>query len=273
MASREALQKRIDKSWVSKKSQQLFDQLGFDEQLDDAILLIKKRRVLDFVVTTGSFSARVYGDVGAPKVVSVSIPVVSEAKWKKAFSLMAKKALFSSAILAEQLPKDVLAVFSQIGSDLIPEDTSKIVIKVEGKKQKDLDDRAAAVIYRFLDRVVDDPFLLFALRGKGVEETIIELRRHRLALAESKREQESEDLDEVDGASVLIPTTSDFWQTPNTTELSELEYNIKADELPAAILKRLDTLPLDGVEDEVEPLLEEAYNHVTTRAQAYGLGL
>lgn len=273
MASRESLLKRIDKSWVSQKSQQLFNQIGFDEQLDDAILLIKKRRVLDFVVTTGSFSARVYGDVGAPKVVSVAIPVITEAKWKKAFALMAKKALFSSAILAEQLPESVLEVFSEVGSDLVPTDTSKVVVKVEGKKQKELDDRAAAVIYRFLDRVVDDPFLIFALRGKGVEEAIIELRRHRLVLAEAKRDQESEELDEVDGASVLIPTSKDFWETSNPKELGELEYNIKADELPAAILKRLDTLPLNGAEDEVEPLLEEAYEHVTTRAQAYGLGL
>ena len=52
-----------------------------------------------------------------------------------------------------------------------------------------------------------------------------------------------------------------------------LQYQLKADELPAALLRRVEPPPLLGLEVHFEPELQEVYNRVTSRAQAYALQL
>ena len=55
--------------------------------------------------------------------------------------------------------------------------------------------------------------------------------------------------------------------------LQQLSYDIRADELPAALLKRMEPAPLDGVDIDADRALEEAYVQVARRAQAFGLGM
>ena len=50
-----------------------------------------------------------------------------------------------------------------------------------------------------------------------------------------------------------------------------ISYQIKADELPAATLKRLDAMPLLGIEEHVESKVEAAYEKIARLAQSYGL--
>ena len=52
-----------------------------------------------------------------------------------------------------------------------------------------------------------------------------------------------------------------------------IQYQLKADELPAALLRRIEPPPLLGLESSFEPELQEVYNRVTSRAQAYALQL
>ena len=73
--SSEKLLKRTSKSWVSESMVKYFQEIGFEDLLEDGLQLIKNRRVLDFSVGKGVFSARVFGETGAPALVSVSLPV------------------------------------------------------------------------------------------------------------------------------------------------------------------------------------------------------
>jgi len=275
VADKETFLKRCAKSWVSEKMRLAFNQLGLERQLDEAIVLIKKRRVLDFSVSKGAFNARVYGDVGAPKVVSVKLPVFSDKEWNLVFSKMAEQALFSASILSEKFPADIEKLFEENDIPFLPPEGKGLTFDIEGEKLKEPDPRVAAIMYRFCERLVDDPFLYFIFRGKGREETIVELRRQRLKIAEEERQASRTNLEhlEEDQSSAVFPVGEEFWTLGSKEDFLALSYNIKADELPAAILKWLDPLPLSGIEDDVEPLLEEAYEHVTNRAQGYGLGL
>jgi len=62
-----------------------------------------------------------------------------------------------------------------------------------------------------------------------------------------------------------------FWKLGEPAK--ELHYSIRADELPASLLRRLDPLPLGGFEADLGAEFEEMYAKVARRAQAFGLGL
>jgi uncharacterized Zn finger protein len=274
MADRETFLKRCAKSWLSEKLRVTFDQADFDSLLNEALELIKKRRVLDFSVNKGICTARIYGDVGAPKIVSIKLPVLSDKEWNLAFAKMAREAFYSASILSEKLPEEVAGLFETNQLAFVPA-VSELQFEIEGEKLAKADSRIASIMYRVCERVADDPFLYLLFRGKSREEVIVELRRQRLKIAEEERlasRAKHEHLEEEQNSS-LFPVDNSFWRLSDREEFEALSYNIKADELPAAILKWLDALPLSGVEEEVEPLLEEAYEHVTNRAQGYGLGL
>ena len=70
---------------------------------------------------------------------------------------------------------------------------------------------------------------------------------------------------------LLSDSLDSFWKMK--PEAAQIHYHIKADELPASILKWLEPLPLRGIEEAIDRKLEECYAKVARLAQSYGLGL
>lgn len=264
----EILQKRTSKSWISERVALLFQSHGFDEALEEGIELIRKRRVLDFVVVGGSFGARVFGEEGPPTRIDIKIPQLSSEEWSRVFGVLAEKSFYLAKLLAGELPEETVRAFAKAECELLPQEG--IEFFADDQRVSTLESESAAIIYRFCDKLVSDPFLLFTLRGRGREETILELRKRR---ANIKVEPKIEELSTEEPVEIepVKTSLSDYWQYPS--ELNDVQYNIKADELPAAILKWLDPPPLNELEIEVEGRLEEAYEMIARRAQAYGLGL
>jgi len=272
MSSSEKLLKRTSKSWVSENMLKYFQEIGFEELLEEGLELIRNRRVLDFTVNKGVFSARVFGETGAPSLVSISLPLIEDQDWETIFELLASRSLFLASFLAGVLPTEINEAFDEANQSLFPKTGNDFQIEIEGKKQKSLDARTAAIIYKFCESLSDNPFLLIVFRGRGREETIVEIRRKRSLQNQKEASASGVHFQQVHAEhSSSIPKGEDFWKSGSN--LDGVTYKIKADELPAAILRHLDPVPLGGLEEDVERLLEDAYDHVTQRAQAYGLGL
>jgi len=52
-----------------------------------------------------------------------------------------------------------------------------------------------------------------------------------------------------------------------------VSYNLRADDLPASILKRIDPVPVGDGFDSLDFELEEAYAQIARRSQVFGLSL
>lgn len=275
MNTKEGFLTRTSKSWVSDRVRGLFDDIGFDEVLAEGIELIKNRRVLDFTIQKGRFSARVFRETGAPKLVSVDLPVIEDESWDNIFERLASQSLFLASFLSGSLPPETLEAFRDAGADLFPESGKDFVLQTEGEEISSLQAEHAAVIYKFCEGLSEDAFNYVVFRGRGKEETIVEIRRKRLILNQREVSASGVHVQQVHGeqagADGDLDLGRDFWLSSGN--LDELTFEIKADELPAAILRHLEPLPLNGLEEEVEQLLNEAYDHITQRAQAYGLGM
>ena len=105
---------------------------------------------------------------------------------------------------------------------------------------------------------------LFLVLGITKDELISEISRNR------KKNKDS--IDNNENTTVLKKEDVDNICRLNA-KIFNLKYSILADEIPAAMLRRLDPLPLQGLEEKADSQLVEAYERVTRMAQSYGLSL
>ena len=268
----ERLIDRSRTSWISSEVVNLLQDTEFPKLANEGYELIRRRRVLDFLVIPGSFSARVYGDDSKPRKVEVKLAQLPDETWENVFEFFSTKSLFFAKLLAGKLTPAVGEAFGKANVSLPPESLDDFQFFLEGTEVKELDPQLSAVIYRFAERLIEDPFLLFTLRGRGREETLLEIRRRRASQPREIKEmpiQPTEDPAELIRAE--IDPFGNFYKAGKGYD--HFSYSIKADELPAAILRWIEPIPLAGLEADVEPLLELGYEMVARRAQAYGLDL
>ena len=242
---------------------------------DDLNAAPKKHRLLDFIVSPGRISAKLIENGNTPQKLELVVGEFDENIWQEFFNRAAKHAYVLAKMLAGELCFEVDDIFAQMQVSLIPRDPQQIQCFLNNQPISHKHRHIVALGQRFAARLSEDPFALFVLRGCGHEELLNNLRRSRRQL---KPELPPEENEYVESANDNEPQNTNYslaregyWEAG--AELEQLSFSIKADELPAAILKWLDPLPLNGYEDEIERTLEESYAQVACRAHAFGLGL
>ncbi len=258
---------------ASERLRVLFKGMISDELENAATELIRKRRVLDFLIQSGRVSAKVHDEQSRPGRVEILFPQISDEKWDELFAIFAQQSYFLAKFLIGKVPLKTEDVFTSHGLELVPSSLEQIRIRVNGSDLETLDAAATAVVIKMIEKIEAEPFSLIVLRGRGRDETISELQRLRTLLREKKNFKSEISYQDVnyEPAPPLTTTVDRFWT--HGKDVDELEYNLRADELPASILKWLDVMPLNGLEEHVDFLLEEAYEKVARLAQGYGLGL
>lgn len=260
-------------SWCSERMRSLFTETLTEELTAQAAELNKSRRVLDFLIQPGRVTAKVYDEQSQPNAVQIFFKQLSDNEWDQVFEQLAGRAYFLALMLSGQIPSEMEEVFAAAGAELFPQTPEQIFITLNNEQDPVITGHIAAVLYRLFDRLDSDPFSIFILRGRGREETIVELRKRRTLLKKRPDFETSLSYQQIkyEPAPPLVSTIDYFWSSGSS--LAELSYNIRADELPASILKWLDPLPLGGLENHVDFLLERAYEKVTRLAQGFGLRL
>lgn len=266
--------KSIDSStsWCVVRLREIFSSL-LKEQLElEAQELIRKRKLLDFMVQAGQVSAKIEQEGSRPIKVLMRFNILTDEQWDTLIERLAANAYFLAKLLAGDLPTEVEEICSNLHIKIFPTSAKDIEIFVDEKQRKSLNPAAAALMLRLFTTIEEDPFALFILLGRGKEETLAELRRLRLLRSEASDTHTPIAGNKVGyvPAAPLHSSLDDFWSVD--PKVNDLRYNIRADELPASILKWLDPLPLGGLEDKVDFLVEDAYARVARLAQSFGLG-
>jgi uncharacterized Zn finger protein len=265
--------KPSEEHWCSKHLYSLFDaesekQAGLAEQ---AQKYIKEKRVLDFYIAPGVVSARIQNADATPFPVTISINQLTDAEWELVFEKLAGQALFLSKLLAGELPFGIQKIFEELNINFLPNQLDQFNFSCKCQTGSEVCPHLGAAYLIFCEKVDRNPFYLFSLRGRGRDETIFKLRNIRNELKKNVTfPEERPEGEDTEASPAKKEKLRDFW-TANP-EIFDIGYSIKADELPAAILRRLDPLPLRGLEDDIDFIIEEAYAQVTRRAQVFGLG-
>ena len=253
--------------WCSERFEAIFS----SGALPDDVETIKKRRVIDFFLVPGRVQAKVQDDTGKLHRIEILVRQLTDSEWEMVFITLAKQAYFLACFLSSQLPEEIDEVLTAQGLSLVPSSADELDVVVDMERVvAPAGGIESVVLQKLCERLDEDPFSLFLIRGKGREESLLEIRRQRERLARPTKEELDYSDTEVETPVETETDSNYFRMKPKARELS---YNLRADELPASILKRLDPLPLAGLEDDLEQVLEDVYAQVARRAQVYGLEL
>jgi uncharacterized Zn finger protein len=252
---------------ISERILDLFEDQMSDELLNNA----RAYRILDFSVREGSTSAKLHKTNVRNQKVELFFKTLDDDTWSSLFDALATKSFYFAVLLSETFSEELEALFLDVARATI-EDPSFVKIIINGREQKEICEVSLALLIRLATTIDKSPWELFLLFGRGKDESILEIHERRRNELKRISSQPNSKLKKAKSVLEVVDENSirSFWNSGK--EIQSLSYLIRADELPAATIKRLDPLPLLGIEEEIESKMELAYERIARLAQSYGLG-
>lgn len=222
-------------------------------------------RLLDLDIGIGVVLAQAQGEDGVVCHLRVELQTFDDDTWERVTATMAAQAIYAAQLLNGEMPMDIEAVFSAEGVSLFPASRREFHAQCSCPDYARPCQHVAAVLWVIGERLDDDPFLLFALRGRTKEQFLAGLRERRARDSEGRAH---------DGAVAALAAAMEqggpevdiegFWRLG--PEVESLQVRVAPPEVEMEVVKLLG----DPTFAEDETLLERLtriYRLVTRRAQ------
>jgi uncharacterized Zn finger protein len=153
--------------------------LGWEDALQDGRAVALSGAVTSLEIGRAGARGDVKAAVGHIEETSLSLVSLSTAARRRVLKAMAARARFAAHLLAGRLPDDVEGAFQGTGHTLLPVDAGDVVFRCSCTELPGPCAHAGALAVLIGDRLQDDPFLVFLLRGVPREELLEGLQRAR----------------------------------------------------------------------------------------------
>ena len=193
-------------------------------------------RVSELEVAPGLVTARVTGSRPKPYKVTLRIPTLPEKAWEKAIQEMGRQAIFTAELLMGQMPRDIDEAFQAAGLSLFPTQEKDLETDCSCPDWANPCKHIAATHYVLGEAFDKDPFLLFALRGKGKVAVLEHLRRLRAG-----KPPKDKKVAELPAFSLKKVSPSGYERLANP--ISHLRFQIEPPASPVGILRQLGAPP------------------------------
>ena len=219
----------------------------------------RKGQVLSLTENPGGIQARVQGSRPTPYKVTFRIAPLSEIQWEQVIDAMSSQAIFAAQLLAGHVPEQIEQLFSASGVSLFPERHGDLVSDCSCPDYANPCKHIAAVHYVLADRLDEDPFLLFRLRGRTQEQIMQALRQRR----QGEAVLEEEEAETPETVMPLEQTLDRFWDL--AAPLDGFHVSVRAPQIDMPLLRRLGD-PAFFPEAPLQQLLNPAYQAITRAA-------
>jgi uncharacterized Zn finger protein len=233
----------------------VLENFGYGTRLTRGRNYARAGAVLNIDVTLGHVSARVQGSQRAPYKVTIAAIPLSNAQWGQAIDAMAEQAIFTAKLLAGEMPQEIEEAFAAARVALFPQHSGDLETSCSCPDFANPCKHIAAVYYLLGERFDEDPFLIFALRGRSKEQIIAALRARRAETADAV----SEPVAPAEHVPALADQLGSFDELG--AELAALSPHIAAPEVDVALLRRYGPPPADS-----EIALRNAYRALSRAA-------
>ncbi|HEX4212834.1 MAG TPA: SWIM zinc finger family protein [Candidatus Dormibacteraeota bacterium] len=166
----------IGESWWSKRFLSVLESFDYGPRLARGRNYARRGQVLELRVNPGRVDASVQGSRVRPYQVRLEVTVLSEAEWDRAEAAMAERALFAAKLLAGEIPPQIEEVFDACGLTLFPRASGELASSCSCPDHANPCKHVAAAFYLLAETFDDDPFLVFAWRGRTRERLMEGLR-------------------------------------------------------------------------------------------------
>jgi uncharacterized Zn finger protein len=269
----------IGETWWSRRFIDLLESFRLGGRLDRGRRYARAGQVLDLQVAAGLVSARVQGSRVRPYRVRLETPVLAPSDWKRVEQAMAGRAAFAARLLAGEMPHDIEETFAAAGVSLFPASPRNLASSCSCPDWSNPCKHVAAVYYLLAEAFDDDPFLIFAWRGRTRSELLGRLRALRgsdTSPAEAPGTSGAGGPGPGDGGGLVPPlevpplaeSLDRFW---SAGDLDALRIRPRAAEVPDALLRQLDPPAVDVAGRDLAELLTPAYRILTIAAERRAL--
>lgn len=271
----------IGDTWWSRRFITVLESFGIGSRLQRGKRYARAGQVLSLEIVPGQVRASVQGSRSKPYRVFIETGILTDSEWRSIEEIMASRAVFLATLLSGEMPEEIEEAFVEASTTLFPASDDDLVSACSCPDWENPCKHVAAVFYLMAESFDDDPFLIFAWRGRDKERLLAELRARRRgsAAAESETERSGDNLDAGKfGWPTFDPerrnTTRSahalsFWGSPD--DLSTIEVRPRLAVAADLVLRQLDPSPLGdaaGVIDDLRLL----YEGITANAIALAFG-
>jgi uncharacterized Zn finger protein len=243
---------RIGETWWSERFLDALEAIAIDTRLARGRSYARSGQVMDLEVRRGRVTARVQGSRRTPYSVQIEIRPFSKRDWQKAERAMAAEAIFLAQLLAGEMPHEIEEAFRATLLSLFPDSADALQTDCSCPDWANPCKHIAATFYILAEAFDQDPFLIFAWRGRTKQELLASLRELR-GVAAIPTERRPPD----DPVPPLLPLMPEFWRAGNT--LSEPSVMPSAADAPDALLRELGPPPAAIREQKLGTLLTSVY--------------
>jgi uncharacterized Zn finger protein len=269
----------IGETWWSRRFIDVLESFRLGGRLDRGRRYARAGQVLDLQVAAGLVSARVQGSRVRPYRVRLETPVLAAPDWERVEQAMAGRAAFAARLLAGEMPHDIEEAFAATGVSLFPASPRNLASSCSCPDWSNPCKHVAAVYYLLAEAFDDDPFLIFAWRGRTRGQLLGRLRTLRdgdTSPTEAPGTSEAGGPDPGDGGGLVPPVEAPpliecldhFW---SAGDLDALRIRPRAAEVPDALLRQLDPPAVDVAGRDLAELLAPAYRILTVAAERRAL--
>jgi uncharacterized Zn finger protein len=255
----------IGDTWWSQRFIELLESFGVGSRLKRGRTYARAGQVVELEVEPGLVLAKVQGSRYTPYRVRIQGKMLSEHQWRRVEKAMAAQALPLAKLLAGEMPHDIEELFASCKLTLFPRSKRELTASCSCPDWANPCKHVAAVYYLLAERFDENPFLIFAWRGREQDDLVERLRARRGAGISgggtgSRPAQASRPPQQ--GASLHAMLDS-FWSSG--PGLRAFHVSPLAGVAPDALLRELGPAPVEAGGQNVTDLLAPAY---ATLAQA-----
>ena len=258
----------IGETWWSKRFIELLESFGVGSRLQRGRNYARRGQVVELEVEPGVVLAKVQGSRYTPYRVRIRGKALTEQQWRRVEKAMAARALPLAKLLAGEMPHDIDDVFASCKLTLFPRSNAELKASCTCPDWENPCKHIAAAYYILAERFDQDPFLIFAWRGRDKDELLERLRARRgagsgrgsVAARSAKTEQRPASLaDQLDS----------FWRSGPA--LTDLHLSPLAGEVPDTLLRQLGPAPAEVAGQNLVQVLAPSYARLAEEAERHAL--
>lgn len=255
----------IGETWWSKRFIELLESFGVGSRLKRGRSYARTGQVTELEIEPGVVLAKVQGSRYSPYRVRIRCKVLSEQQWRRAEKAIAAQALPLAKLLAGEMPHDIEELLASCKLTLFPRLKRELTASCTCPDWENPCKHIAAAYYILAERFDEDPFLIFAWRGREQDELVEHLRERRGAGGRGggKSTRSAQAPGPPEPGAPLSAVLDSFWSCG--PELEALHVRPLASEVPDALLRQLGPAPVEVRGRNLAELLAPAY---ATLAQA-----
>jgi uncharacterized Zn finger protein len=162
----------IAQTWWSQRFIEVLEAIGIGSRLQRGRNYARRGQVISLDVGPGLVTAQVQGSRARPYRVRIGIAAFGKNEWAKVEGALAENAWYSAALLSGEMPSDIEDVFDAVGLSLFPNQVRELSLDCSCPDSAVPCKHLAATFYLLAEAFDEEPFEIFAWRGRDREELL-----------------------------------------------------------------------------------------------------